>query len=183
MVAQWPKTDPSWADANAEEEFDALMEVVVAARKLRADQHVPPGQRVSVRVATADSRLQQLAEDGREAVLLLARGSDIAVSGNLGARPAVAELVHCFGEPCAVWIERQVSREEILAQAKRVQRDLERLRQEDARLASKLESAEFQKKAPAEVKRKATERRQAALERIAALEVQLADLAKLRNST
>jgi valyl-tRNA synthetase len=178
MAAKWPTGDPSWTDESAEQEFDALMQVVAAARKLRADQQVPPGQRVGIRVATAANRIQQLAEDGREAVLLLARGSEIAVSGDVDARPAVAELVQCFGESCAVWIERQVSREEILAQTKRVERELERLRQEDARLAGKLESAEFQEKAPEHVKQQAAERRQAALGRIAALEAQLADLAK-----
>jgi len=90
----------------------------------------------------------------------------------------VAEIIECLGEPATVWIERQISREEILAQSSRVERDLERARQEETRLASKLESADFQEKAPAEVKRKAAERREASRERIEALETQLAELAR-----
>jgi valyl-tRNA synthetase len=59
-----------------------------------------------------------------------------------------------------------------------VERELERLRQEEARLATKLGSAEFQQRAPEEVRRQAAERRQAALERIAALAAQLEDLGR-----
>ncbi|MFB3880440.1 MAG: valine--tRNA ligase [Armatimonadota bacterium] len=176
IAARWPSVEEMWSDLDAEREFDALMQVVVAARKLRADQQVPPGQRVGIRAATTDSSLRRLADDGRQAILLLARGSEIIVSDDVDAKPAVAELVDCFGQQCAVWIERRVSREEIVAQRKRVERELERLRKDEASLAGKLESADFEAKAPERVRQQTAERLEAARQRIEALRGQVRDL-------
>jgi valyl-tRNA synthetase len=178
IVAEWPRAEASWRDEAAEREFDALMQVVAAARKLRADQQVAPGQRVGVRVASRSQEVERMVEQCEQVLLLLARASDVVALRETENAPAVAELVEVFGTPAIVWIERQVSRDEIVAQSKRVERELERLRQEEARLATKLGSAEFQQRAPEEVRRQAAERRQAALERIAALAAQLEDLGR-----
>jgi valyl-tRNA synthetase len=178
MVAAWPRADAAWHDEDVEEEFDALMQVVAAARKLRADQQVPPGQRVAVRVASRSQEVERMLEQCQQMLLLLARASDVVALRDADNPPAVAELVEAFGTPATVWIERQVSREEIVAQSKRVERELERLRQEEARLAAKLGSAEFQQRAPEEVKKQAGDRRQAALDRIAALAAQLEYLSR-----
>ncbi|MFB3880614.1 MAG: valine--tRNA ligase [Armatimonadota bacterium] len=176
MVAEWPRREASWRDEPAEREFGALMQVVAAARKLRADQQVPPGQRVAVRVASGSPEVGRMIADCERILLLLARASEVTLDSGLQSAPAVAELAEAFGAPTTVWIERQVSHDEIVAQSKRVERELARVRQEEARLASKLGSTEFQQRAPAEVRRQAEERRQAALERIAALEEQLGEL-------
>jgi valyl-tRNA synthetase len=62
------------------------------------------------------------------------------------------------------------------AQASRVERELTRLRQEEARLAGKLRKEEFQRKAPEQVRRQAAERLAETRQRAAGLEAQLADL-------
>lgn len=123
-----------------------------------------------------------MVEQCEQMLLLLARASDVVALCETDNPPAVAELVEAFGMPATVWIERQVTREEIVAQSKRVERELERLRQEEARLATKLASAEFQQRAPEEVRRQAADRRQAALDRIAALEAQLGELGRSLSS-
>jgi len=173
IVAQWPTAQQAWRDTEAEQEFGALMQVVAAARKLRAEQQVPPGERVAIRVACP--RAHHVLAENAELVLFLARGSELAPA-EMGARPAMAELIECLGEPMVVWIEREASRKDLQEQRGRVERDLGRLRQEQARLEAKLSSADFQTKAPDQVKQQAQQRHQAGRERMAALEAQLVEL-------
>jgi len=174
FAAQWPSAEASWRDEAMEQEFDALMQVVSAARKLRAEQRVPPNQRVAIKVACGRAR-DTLTQDAA-LVVFLARGSDLTLTADSEQRPAVSEIIECLGETAAVWIERQASREEMAAQAKRVERELDRLRQEEGRLAGKLGNAEFEQKAPEHVRRQAADRLAETQHRAAALEAQLADL-------
>jgi valyl-tRNA synthetase len=174
MVAQWPRAADAWRDQPAEQAFGAVMAVVSAARKLRAEQRVPPGQRVAIRVAGRTAG--DLLGENAPLVVFLGRGSELTLTADAGQRPAVAEMIECLGETAAVWIERQASREDMAAQASRVERELTRLRQEEARLAGKLRKEEFQRKAPEQVRRQAAERLAETRQRAAGLEAQLADL-------
>jgi valyl-tRNA synthetase len=174
IMGQWPSAPDAWWDEPAERAFQAVMEVVSAARKLRAEQRVPPDQRVAIKVACG--RARDILTQNTALVVFLARGSDLTLTADSGRRPAVAQVIECLGETGAVWIERQASRDEMVAQANRVKRELDRLRQEEARLASKLGSAQFQQKAPDHVRRQAADRLAETQHRAAALDAQLADL-------
>ena len=178
IASRWPAAGAEWRDETAEREYEVLMQVVVAARKLRAEQNVPTGQRVSIQVAAESEAARRVLAANEESVLLLARGSALALSDDIGSRPAMAELVECLGAAAVVSIEREVSREELEGQRKRVEREMERLREEDARLTKRLENADFVRRAPEEVRRKSEQRQAAARERTRALEEQLADLVK-----
>ncbi len=179
MEARWEPPDASWRDGEAERQMEALMAVVSAARKLRADQGVPSGRRVEVSVATGSALTRQALEENEEAVLLLTRGSRLAVGPDRGERPPMAEIVPVEGGAAVVSIVREASARELGEQAARLRRELARVREEAARLAEKLGSPEFRGRAPAPVV-STTERRHAELEgRAAALEQQLRDLAAL----
>jgi len=178
MVAPRPEFDHCWRDAEAEGEQEGLMQVVVAARKLRAEQNVPTGQRVSIQVAAEAEAARKVLAANEESVLLLARGRSLSVSGETDTRPAMAEIVDCLGGEAVVSIEREVSREELAGQRKRLARELERVRDQEAKLAMKLKDEQFMSKAPESVRLQAEERHAAAEERVRALEAQLADLVK-----
>lgn len=155
-----------------------LMQVVVAARKLRAEQNVASGQRVSIHVAAESEAARRVLAANEDSLLLLARGHTLVLSDETDSRPAMAELVQCLGGAAVVSIEREVSRDELEEQRRRVERELGRLRDEEAKLAKKLENEQFMSKAPETVKSQAKERRAAAAGRVQALEGQLADLTK-----
>jgi valyl-tRNA synthetase len=114
----------------------------------------------------------------QDAVLLLARGSELDLSARAEDRPALAELIDCLGEPAVVWIAATASRQELEAQRARLERDLSRLRQEEAELREKTHSAEFLARAPAPVVEKAHTRLAEAAQRLQALEGQLAEIEK-----
>jgi valyl-tRNA synthetase len=148
MIAPWPQAEASWRDQAAEQEMEALMEVIMAARKLRAEQRLPPAQRLKVTVATESVALRQVLERNREAVLLLARGSELAFAAESGERPGLAESVHWLGEAATVSVAAEVSREDLEAQLGRLQRELARLEEEQGRLAEKLAAPGFLSRAP-----------------------------------
>jgi len=178
IAAQWPGAEAEWREETAERECEALMQVVVAARKLRAEQNVASGQRVSIHVAAESEAARRVLAANEDSLLLLARGSALVLSEEADSRPAMAELVQCLGGAAVVSIEREVSSDELEEQRRRVERELGRLRDEEAKLAKKLENEQFMSKAPETVKSQAKERRAAAAGRVRALEGQLDDLAK-----
>ncbi len=176
MVATWPRADSRWRDEKIEREFEALERVVVAARKLRADQGIPAGQRASIRIGTAAEPVRRVLREHEDAVLLLAHGTRLDISEDSDSRPGMAELVHCLGQPVVVAIERDVSRAELEQQRVRLERELDRVEQESRNLAKKLENTQFLERAPAEVRERTRARHQAASERIQALRAQLSDI-------
>ena len=185
MLASWPEGEPSWRDEEAEREMEALMEVVMAARRLRATHKVPPGQRVSVTVAAASVEARRVVEESEAAVLLLAGGSGLRLSADVEARPAHSEIIHCSGEPAVVSIVvesvpgKAASHDDAAARRARLERDLARLREEESRLAQKLENTEFLSRAPAPVVEKSRARYTEVQQLRQAVEGQLGDMAGL----
>jgi valyl-tRNA synthetase len=158
--------------------MEALTAVVVAARKLRAEQNVPLAQRVSLSVASGSEQTRSILAENEEVILLLARGADLHLSDDTDARPAVAELIHCHGEPAVVSMERAVSRRELEQHRTRLERELSHLQREDAKLRAKLENVEFCHRAPAEIVEKARARHDDLEQTRARLEARLADVAR-----
>jgi valyl-tRNA synthetase len=155
MVAAWPEADPAWRDAEVEQEMGALMQVVVAARKLRTEQNLPPAQRVSIAVHAPSARTRAVIEANREAVLTLSRGGDLTLVAGGEPEQALVEVVHVFGEPALVAIAAEVSRQDLEGQRERMARELARLAEDEARAARKLSNQEFLARAPQSVVEKA----------------------------
>jgi valyl-tRNA synthetase len=176
MEGRRPQVDGSWRDRAAEREMEALMQVVAAARKLRAEGNVRAGRRVSISVAASSQEARGIIAANEEAVLLLAGGSDVEVSTEAAIQQPVSELIECCGEPARVWISVTLSQDELRSQEARLRRELARLREEEGRLGEKLRSTEFRSRAPAEVVER-TEARQADLcRRREAVEAQLSEV-------
>jgi len=178
IAARWPEPDSAWRDEEAERQMEALMEVVVAARKLRAEQNVPQGQWVSITAACGAEEARSVLASNEEAVLLLARGSDLSIGEDTSVRPTVAEVTHCYGAPAVVSISIAVSQTDLQERRKRLERRLAALKQEEARQGAKLGNNEFLRRAPAEVVEKARTRHAETQEERNGVEAQLADLAK-----
>ena len=175
MLAAWPEADSAWREEAAEREMDALMQVVVAARKLRTEQNIPPSQRVKIAVATAAQEIRDVLHADQEALLLLARGEALEFTDD-AERPSVGEVVHCFGQPAFVSIAVPLSRAELEAQVPRLKKELDRLQQEEARAAAKLTNEDFLSRAPAPVIEKARAQHAEAQRHREALAGQLAEI-------
>jgi len=178
IEAPRPRAGADWQEEQAEGDMEVLMQVVVAARKLRAEQKVPPGQRVSIAVASGSDRARRVLGANEEAIRLLARGRDFSVTADTEVRPAVSELIVCCGQPATVSLATEISREKLERQRSRLERELARLQQEETALRGKLDNPEFHSRAPAPVREKTQARHAATQERLKAIEGQLAELAR-----
>ena len=176
MVSSWPTGDESWRDEESDRQMEALMQVVVAVRKLRATQSVPAAQVVEITVATVSEEVRRIIEQTQAALLLLARGSGLSFISGPSLEPGLAELVHCFGEPATISIEVKSSAEELRSQKQRLEKDIARLRQEESNLEQKLRNSEFTSRAPSHVIEKTQARLAEARERRIALEAQLSGI-------
>ncbi len=182
IVAGWPKADRQWRNEVAERHFESLTQIVVAARKLRAEQNVPPAQRVRIGVTAGATVVRDVLRENEDLIVLLARGTDLDLREASDERPAMAEVVHCMGESVTVSIDRSASRRELEEQQARIERTLSRLREEEGRLANRLGNTQFLKQAPADIQNRTRARQAAAREQIRTLEAQLADLAEALRS-
>ena len=52
MLQNWPVADPAWADVEAKESMEAVMDVIRAIRARRAEMNVPPSKKAALTVVT-----------------------------------------------------------------------------------------------------------------------------------
>ncbi len=52
MTSQWPVADPAWADVEAKESMEAVMDAIRAIRARRAEMNVPPSKKAALTVVT-----------------------------------------------------------------------------------------------------------------------------------
>ena len=53
MLQSWPVADPAWADTQAKEAMEAVMDVIRAIRARRAEMNVPPSKKAALTLVTS----------------------------------------------------------------------------------------------------------------------------------
>jgi valyl-tRNA synthetase len=162
MVAAWPTylfTDPA-----AEAELASVQRLVTEVRRFRADQGLRPSQKVAARLAgLASSALAGHEEAIRTLLRLSVPGEQFTASASFEAEGIIVEI-------------DLAGAVDLVAERKRLDKDLAAARKEVAQVSAKLGNADFTAKAPAGVVVKARERLAAAQADIARLEARLATL-------
>ncbi len=172
MLAPYPTANPNRIDTNAVEEINWIKEFILAIRHVRGEIGIPPSKRVAVllRHGSALDRARVQANVGH--LKPLARIDSIAWADATMQMPESATAL--LGElelflPLSEVIDRS-------AETKRLARNIERRRQELARVQGKLATANFIEKAPANIVQKERIKAEALLAAIAKFEAQLAQL-------
>ncbi|MEV4899066.1 class I tRNA ligase family protein, partial [Nonomuraea sp. NPDC055795] len=163
MVAQWPVADPRYRDPEAEAEITALQELVTEVRRFRSDQGLKPGQRVAARLGLSGTALA--AQEG--AIRSLLRLEEPGDGFSATARFAVTGVSVEIDTAGAI---------DVVAERKRLEKDLAAARKEAAQASAKLGNEQFMAKAPDDVVAKVRARATQSGEDIARLEAQLAAL-------
>jgi valyl-tRNA synthetase len=173
MISAYPMPSDFTVDDAVEKEMQLVMDVIVAARKMRAEQGLTPGQKADIIIAVENEQAVKLLNENMSAITTLGRADKVAITNT-----ADASGEHIFWNelPLIINITRELTEEEKT-------RELEKAKKEHAKLASDIEKTEarlnnpaFAERAPAEVVAKTrgevaeAKMRQAALaDRIAAL--------------
>jgi valyl-tRNA synthetase len=160
MVAPWPAF--SFADPAAEAEISSLMRLVTEVRRFRSDQGLRPSQRVAARLAGIEGTPLAGHQERIRSLLRLNPPADgFAASASLAAEGIMVEL-------------DVAGAVDLVAERRRLEKDLAAARSEADQAARKLDNADFTAKAPAAVVDKTRQRLETARADISRLEQRLA---------
>ncbi|WP_214325505.1 valine--tRNA ligase [Nonomuraea sediminis] len=163
VIAPWPVADASRVDPAAEAEIATLQEVVTEVRRFRSDQGLKPGQKVAARLGLSGTAVA--AQEGAIRALLRLTEPGDAFTATAGLTVAGVNVeIDTAG---AI---------DVVAERKRLEKDLAAVRKEAAQAAAKLGNEQFMAKAPQDVVTKVRARAEQAEADIARLEAQLSAL-------
>jgi len=154
MVSSFPRPEPDRFNPQAEQDMDLLQGVVTAIRNIRGEMNVPPGQKVEIVIMAEEENQRRLITEHSRYVLPLTRGKSLQVlppgEKPKGAAAAVFERVEVF-----VLLKGLIDFDE---EARRLQKELDKLEKDIIKSNKKLANEDFLKKAPQEVVTKEKER-------------------------
>ena len=147
MVAPYPQADPKFDHPGAEAEMNLVMAILTAIRNIRGEMNVPPGTQVEVFLASPDAGAIETLNRHRQSIQNLGRVRELHCNSAGGppaaAAKAVVDQVDIF-MPLAGIID-------FAEEAKRLDRELEKLGKEVNQAQRKMSNEDFLAKAPAEV--------------------------------
>ncbi|WP_181612206.1 valine--tRNA ligase [Nonomuraea soli] len=163
VVASWPVVDARLTDPGAEKEILALQELVTEVRRFRSDQGLKPGQKVAARLGLAGTMVAGHEAAIRSLLRLEAPGESFNATASFTAAGVSVEI-------------DTAGAIDVVAERKRLEKDLAGARKEAAQAAGKLGNEQFLSKAPDDVVAKIRARAEQAAADIARLEAQIAAL-------
>ena len=166
MVAEYPQEDAALIDPEAERETEAAIELIRAARNLRAEFRIPNTQTLTARAAVADDCKTAL----RDALPFIRAQAKIDleltdVDAHVGASVDEAVQILTFGS-LSLSLGGMV---DIAAETERLRTELADLRKYETRLSRNLSNENFTNRAPEDVVERERDRLTAAQNRTARL--------------
>ena len=172
ISAQLPEFDETIVDREAAEEIDWVIRLISEVRAVRAEMNVPPAAIVPLAVRDADA-ISRKRLDTHEA--LISRLARVKRQSDSGDGDAAGTLQILLGE--ATFLLPLADVIDISAERGRLERELEKARQELTKIDRKLGNEQFIAKAPVEVVEENRERREEAALMVGKLEAAVTRLA------
>ncbi len=145
MTSRWP-TESDWIDAESEESFARLQEIIRAIRNVRSEYNVEPSRRISA-IFSADGHLSLL-RDNRDLLLSQARLSEDVEMAEASAVPEKAVALAAGGISVYLPLAGMV---DLNAERQRLQKELDNINNQVERAEKLLANQGFIAKAPADV--------------------------------
>ena len=171
MLAHWPEADVSYHDAEAESQFELLMELVRGLRELRRDYEVTPGRKLTVIAAPGNQRA--LLQDHSHVFARLCHVHSLALLPAGNAPPADSISLVVGEVTLYLRLAEMIDRE---AERDRLSHEIERLKSAEARAAAMLANKQFVSRAQPAVVQQQRDKLQAARDGLAQLAEELAKL-------
>jgi valyl-tRNA synthetase len=170
MVAPYPTPEPALDNPAAEAEMALVMESIVAIRNMRAEMNVPPSAQVSVLVFSQEPELLRRLEAHQISIRLQARLQDLQFQPEGGSPAASAKSVVMSPEGGSLdLIMPLAGLIDFKEEARRLNREMDKLSRELASVQKKLSNEDFLAKARPDVVEREKERLQTLNEKLSKL--------------
>lgn len=176
MTTNWPVEDANLANPQDEQLMAVIMEVIKAVRNMRAEVNVPPGKKSQVLLKFVSDELKTKIEANLGYIKILAAADPVEVLAANAATPENAMTAIVSGVEIYLPLKGLIDVEKENA---RLNKELDNLDKELARIAGKLNNPGFTAKAPADVIEKEKAKQAEYLEKQAAIKERLVYLASL----
>ena len=174
-VADWPKAETAWQDAQIERQFADFQAVLGAVREIRQSQNIPQREDVSFAVR-CDAATAELLQPMQPYFLQMARATASAW-GPSAAAPDVAASRTIAGQQGALEVHVDVSRFiDVEAELKRLAKDRDNVTKQIKSIDGKLSNQGFVDKAPPEVVQQQRDKLAELREQLASIETALKKL-------
>jgi valyl-tRNA synthetase len=147
MLAEYPEGKPALIDELVEVEMMLVQILITAARNIRSEMNIRPGQPVRILVGIADTSLRRVIETNKDQIARLTRASQVTVTAKLDAPKASARAVFSGGGELAIPLEGLIDFEQ---ERNRLSKEKEKLKAESSKLEAQLANPQFAERAPAE---------------------------------
>jgi len=149
MVSDYPQFDCTMIDDEAERQVALLQDIITGVRKIRANDHVPPAAKVDINItAKSLGTAAKIVEESSEIIAIMARGNSINIAQSEEMK---GEAIFYGDETIFVNITRELSLEEKAQEAKKLEKELEKLVKDADSISGRLSNAAFVEKAPPQV--------------------------------
>ncbi len=128
MVSDWPVFDEKFNYSKEEEAVELMKEAVKGIRAVRAGMNVPPSKKASVIIVTENSRITEIFENSRAFFATLSYASEVTIQKNTDGIPT--DAVTALIPEAVIYMP--------FAELVDIEKEIERLNQEKARLAGEL---------------------------------------------
>ena len=166
----WPAAEADRVEETAEMQMNAVMETIKAVRNMRAEMNVPLGRKAEVILQPANIELAALLSDNIALIKTMATAEPVQILPTGAAKPENAVSRVISGIEVYLPLKGLIDVEKETA---RMNKELQALENELARIAGKLSNEGFLAKAPAEVLEQQKARRAEVTEKMTAIRGQI----------
>jgi valyl-tRNA synthetase len=147
MLAAYPEVRSDLIDDRAENEMQAVIDLISRVRNIRSEMNIKPGERVELIVGAPEAGLRSVFANNRSQIGRLARASQISIDEQLNAPKASARAVLVGGAEVAIPLEGLI---DFAQERQRLEKEKQKLESEAAKLEAQLANPQFAERAPAE---------------------------------
>ena len=147
MLTAYPEARNELIDDRAENEMQAVIDLISRVRNIRSEMNIKPGERVELIIGAPEESLRAVYENNRNQISRLARTSNVVISEQLEAPRASARAVLVGGAELAIPLEGLI---DFAQERQRLAKEKEKLANEATKLEAQLTNPQFAERAPVE---------------------------------
>ncbi len=148
MIASFPQEDKNLKDKKAEKEMKRLQEAIVGVRTIRAENRIPPKQKIELWIKAKKDEEKRIISDNQTYIQTLANIRKIEM---LDQFPAEKKLLKGVAGTWEIAIPFEEGVFNLEQEKQRLEKELAKITQDIGRIEKRLQNTDFLKRAPKDV--------------------------------